>query len=330
MLKNTDITAVDELYLNIVEKGRIIRIGINNGVIVDPSLVDPKQLMPTTSVRILGTPANIPLLLAAHTAYQVSVEVCPYQLMFGSGSESVRDLVIRTRNGHRSLPEHHPLRYWTVTPSDLYSFGLVYWLWTKKLGSPEHKFLKEDLDFSLNREYIDNAVETHAMRDNFSTEHAIDFCGAVIDPRLHLGPGGRFKYYMLPRVLGFGSLEIACQLTRKVTELHGPDPLPYSGPSVKQMVQKLIGTPASSSSRGYPNHVLGLRVLHGILNTPLDNLNVTLKAQNTRLARDAEVVRQRMHFLINDWFSRIREDWVKDEYDPDAFIEPQQTEDEED
>lgn len=308
---------VDELYLNIVDKGAVSRIGVNNGVVVDEIAGDPKSLVPTGSVRILGNMVNIPLILAAGKTYEVPVEVAPLPFL-PEGVAQVRDVVVKSRNWHRASPTHYPLRYRAVTEQDLYSFGLTYRFMTEKLGVEPHKFDKEDVDLVIDRGYIDNAFEQHVMSDTFACEHVADFCAVMMDPRLHMGPGGKFNYSDVPLMLGFGSFELACQLTRKFIELHGADPLPSDGAAMKQLFQKVTGR--MEPMVGRPTQLLGARVLHNILTTPMDNLGVSLKSTGTRLARDAEVVRQRLHSLINTWLGRLYTSmWVPDEYSPELF-----------
>lgn len=316
MLAQCSTFPVDELYLNMMEQGPVSRLGVNNGIVIDTPIADPKSLVPAESVRILATLVNIPLILSAERTYEVPVEVSPFPFMAESGT--IRDVIVKSRNYHRASPDHYPLRYRRLSTQDMYSFGLTYNFMIKKLGVTPHKFHKDDLDFVVDESYIDNALEQHAMSDTFACEHAADFCAVMIDPRLHIGPGGEFNYPDVSRLLGFGSFELACQLTRKFIELHGTDSLPCDGPTMRQLLQKVTGR--NDVALSHPSQVLGARVLHNILVTPLDNLNVNLKDVGTRLARDAEVVRQRLHQLINDWLVRLCGDkWAVDEYSADLF-----------
>jgi hypothetical protein len=324
MLSKFEVFPVDELYLNIVDSAQVSRIGINNGVIADGPIADPRAFVPKTTVRILANLTNIPLILSAEKAYDVPVETAPLLLADG-GNGLVRDAVVRARNGHRSLPDHHPLRFRRLTEQDRYNFGLTYSFITGKMGIPAHKFDKDDLDFTVDQQYIDEAPTRHAMSDYFACEHVAEFCAVVMDPRMHIGPGGRFRYSAVSSLLGFGSFELACQLTRKFIELHGDSPLPCDGPSMKTLFQKVTGRTEKGLFVGHPIQMLGARVLHNILTTPMDDLNVNLSGRSTRLARDAELVRQRLHWIINTWLERLYAQntevgpWVADKYDSAEF-----------
>lgn len=323
MLSNQLLLPVDELYLNIVEEGKVSRLGVNNGVIVGEEYAPPKNLLPTKSVRILGTTINVPLILSASKTYEIPVEVGSVSLISSTSSSSVRDVVVKSRNGHRSLPDHNPLRYRNLEPADFYSFGLTYAAITVKLKFPAHKFHQNDVDFVVDQKYVDNAITQHAMCDILlAHEHAVDFCAVVMDPRLHMGPGGAFPYHGLTRMLGFGSIEMGCQLTRKLIELHGSDSLPCDVELMKRLFQKVTGR--SDAMAGHPIQLLSLRVLHSILTSPLDDMSVSLsKDLGTRMARDAEIVKQRLHYLINEWMRRLYGDvWQADPYDPGLFEEP--------
>lgn len=316
MLKNLIVFPVDELYLNIVEEGKVSRIGINNGIVVEPVFANPKHMIPKGSVRILASLANLPLILSAGKTYAVPVEVAPLTDLV-DGVSSVRDAVIKTRNGSRSCPTNYPLGFRIVSEQDMYAYGLAYNLVTQKLKIPSHKFRDEDLDLVMDTKYVDGAHTKHAMSDYFACEHVVDFCAVMMDPRMHMGPGGNFKYYGVPKLLGFGSFELACQLTRRFIELHGDDPLPADGPTMRQLFQKVTGS--MEALVGHPTQLLGARVLHNILTTPLDNLGVSLKSTSTRLARDSEVVKQRLHFLVNEWMAKLDNHWERDEYSPELF-----------
>lgn len=317
MLKNLIVFPVDELYLNIVEEGKVSRLGINNGIVVEPIFADPKHMVPKNTVRILASLANLPLILAARKTYEVPVEVAPLTELV-EGVSSVRDAIIKTRNGHRSCPANYPLGFREVSEQDMYAYGLAYNLITRKLKIQPHKFTEADLDLVMETKYIDEAHDKHAMSDLFACEHVEDFCAVMMDPRMHMGPGGNFKYPDVPKLLGFGSFELACQLTRKFIELHGDDPLPADGASMRQLFQKVTGR--MEALVGHPTQLLGARVLHNILTTPMDNLGVSVKSMSTRLARDSEVAKQRLHFLVNEWMRRLDKDnWVSDEYSPDLF-----------
>jgi hypothetical protein len=304
---------------------------MNNGVVVEEALACPRELTPINTVRMLGTMANIPLLLSAGKTYEVPAEVCSPALLALTELKSMREAVVKTRNAHRSLPSGHPLAYRRLSDSDLYAFGLSYLVLTKRIKIKASEFHKEDLDFVIDLEYINQALEQHVMAARFKTEHVVDLCAAISDPRMHLGPGGQFKYYQLSQLLGFGSFELACQIIRKLIELHGPDPLPYDGGEVKKLLQKATGGQVPYG--GHPVQVLGSRVLHGILTAPLDGLGINLlnehlKNRNTRLARDAEVVRQRLHLLIDGWLGKVLgADWTPDKYDPELFADPSEAED---
>lgn len=326
MLPKLTTLSVDELYVNVPEDGSVAYIGVNNGVIVDQQFCPGRAMVPKSTVRTIASLLNIPIILSIKSAYEMPVEVCSPQLL--SGANTMREAVIRTRNGHRSLCQHHPLGYRLVEEKDLYSYGLVYNLLVKKFGLPEHKFGAEDIDMVVDQEYVENATEKHTMSEFFNQEHAVDFCSIIMDPRIHMGPEGKFRYYDLPRLLGFGSIELACQLTKKFTELHGTGPLPYDPKMLTQILQKVTGA-TYGKGVGHPIQLLGVKVLHGILNAPLDDLGLSLTdVGNTRLSRDAEVIRQRLFNLTNSWMAKLYgTEWTPDKYDPKEFETPQESDD---
>lgn len=327
MLMNFITYPVDELYLNILNDGNVSRIGVLNGVVVEEEFAPGKLLVPKSHVRILANLINTPLILSAGDTYGIPVEVAPFPFL-PKGVNSIRDVVVKSRNWHRGMPDHYPLRYRVQSDQDLYSFGLAYNFVTKKLDVAPHKFTANDLDFKVNEKYIEGALEHHVMSDLFTNEHVADFCASIIDPRLHMWVGGAFGYNKVPQLLGFGSFELACQLTRKFIDLHGSDPLPSDGAAMRKLFQKVTGR--TEALVGHPTQILGARVLHNILTTPLDNLGVNLKNVGTKLARDAEVVRQRLHYLLNTWLQRLyKEDWTPDQYDPKVFDAADQEEEEE-
>ena len=331
MLKQFVTCPVEELYLNILDEGSVSRVGINSGLIVDPAIFPPASLVPTKSVRLLGTMQNAPLVLSAEAAYGVPVEVAPPNIvMVDRQVLDIRNVVVHTRNMHRSMPDHHPLRYRVVDEAEKYAFGLTYNCISDKVGKKPYNFSDSDIDLAVDTKYTDGALDNHAMSDLFTCEHVVDLCALLIDPRFHMGSLGRFGYSTLCRTLGFGSLELACELVRKIMSLHGTGPLPCSGIEVRKLFQKATGF--AGNAIGLPHQIFGIRVLYDILSVPLDTLGVSLRNVNkTKMFRDSEIVRQRLHSIIDEWLSRIYQDeWAPDEYDPAMFDVDMEDGDEED
>jgi len=312
MLEKLRIIEVDELYLNVTADGAVSRIGVNNGIIVDPEWAPPVALVPRGSVRVLNSKFNLPLVLAAGAAYERPVEVAPVTTFArnGEGMFDLRDCIIESRNRHRAFPEGHPLGYRELTDVDLYAYGHTYNVFTKQLGFPTYKFSEDALDFTINLKYIDGASMNHAMSDAFAYKHVSTVCGILGDPRTLIGPTGAFEYSVLPDMLG-GSLVSGCTIARHLIQSHGPT-LPEGVVELEKLVRKY--SPDVDTLLG------GIRIIHDILSTSLDDLGVTLRGKLSRATKDGEMVRQRLHWIINTWLQRIYgDDWTVDPYDPSLF-----------
>ena len=328
MLKNSITCPVDELYLNIINNRQVSRIGVNNGVFVDPAIYPPSALVPRGPVRIIGYLQNAPLVLAAEKTYMQPIEIASLRYIGTVAYTSVQEMVTHTRNMHRSLPDHHPLRYRKIQNIDKYSYGLTYDTLVARMSVAEYKFSAEDVDFDVDVKYIHDARSKHIMSDLFTCEHVADVCAALVDPRLCMTGVGAFDYPGLIRTFGFGSLELLCEFVGKIIKLHGTGPLPNSATAIHQLANKVTGNPGTAVST--PLQLLVIKAVHGILTSPLDNLGVTLKRGTTRLFRDAEVVRQRLHIIIDEWLCRLYGDtWNRDGYTPDMFEYPEEEEEDE-
>ena len=319
MLKTAETIEVDELYLNMLDEGSISRIGVNNGIILSDSWAAPLSMEPKV-VRMLDSKFNLPLILAAAKSYECPVEVTStLELQTRGDIFGIRDVVVESRNRARGLPPEHPWGYRQISKSDMYSYGHAYNVLINVLGVPAYKFSEESLDLSIEQEYIDKAAVHHAMSDALAFRHVSTVCALLVDPRRYIGADGKFEYYVLPDALNVDSIMSGCSIARQLIVANDGHILPNDGKEVRKLFRRVTKQDRDFVELG------GFRSLCDILTTAIDDLGVTLRSKLSRASKDAELVRQELHWIVNTWLSRIYgSDWTPDLYCASLFDIPEE------
>lgn len=318
-------------YLGMSDTGKLAQAAFANAHdMINPMFVPQEVVYPKRSVRVIATVPNVPAILAAGDMYNAPVEYCspilqlaaPPQFKDNSSAFPVMvDIVHQVSFG---LPTWDPRNFRIATEKDMYQFGLCYHVCRDRLNSyklnmPE---VEELLSEHIDQDYTDfNKIKAnHVMGDYFDSNNtmAADLCAAVIDPRMCLDFDGRLMYKTIHSLFNFSTMEVGVRVARLFVDMYGSDKLPYNHTELRNQYLSMTGADPNSISMP-PPQLLGIRVFHRILTTPLDDLGIVPQMQGGTLARDVDLIQRYLHRFFNEWLERLNIHWDKDVYVPEAF-----------
>lgn len=347
---------MDDLFVGVTDEGCVSCSGFNEVYgSMHQLYVDDADLVPVKRVYLVGNAHGSILLSGAIHSFvqertqskeELPILYCSPALLGAVNWElgnqktiSVKEMMQIVWHLGKTMCITDPRNFRLLDPQSECYFRLLYHMLGDRLSACTTvvKNLEKVLAKHIKPEYSSFAyvLQHHAMakemKEKAYSPAVVDLCAAVIHPWMMTDYKGRFAYAALPSVFGFSTLDVAVSLGRMFADRYDK-PLPYEQEKLLEMFCQLTGKPPNKSPGFSPIQILGLRVIHQVLTTPLDDLGMIPQVRGTRAARDVEIVTRFFHWVINEWMRSLLakddphwgEEWVDDEYTPDLFTVKEQ------
>lgn len=329
----------DYFYANLTQTGKLLVAGYQeNGARISELFIPSKRIKPKYDIRVLATMGNIPAIFALENMFDKPILYgSPGLLMayaptnYDPNNVLFNDMVDVIHEVSRGLPPNDRRNFRPLDDTARYQFGLFYHVCRDRMKSYNFGYenVEKVLEDYINLSYTNFAQikAHHPMGHLFDSQHtlAVDFCAALMDPRMYLALDGTFDYTELTAAFGFNTLDAAARIARMFVSYYGIDKVPYDHDEVSAAYLKMIGhTPETVDMSLSPPQFLGIRVIHRLLVTPQDDLMGKIEYPDIgggQLNKDVELIKRYFHYFINEWFTKLDIGWSRDPYSSDLFEE---------